>query len=393
MTNEHKRKLPGTILALGFVSLLNDSASEMIYPLLPVFLTSILGASPAFLGVIEGIAEATASLLKLFSGQISDRLKRRKVFAVIGYALATLTRPLIGAASSAYHVLIARFLDRTGKGIRTAPRDALIAEAVEPTDFGRAFGFHRSMDHLGAVIGPLIAFILLSSMKMDLRSIFWLSTVPGVIGVIILIIFVKERTEASPKIKRSFDFNLKNTPANFKRFIAAFLIFTLGNSSDAFLLLRASAVGIPKEQLPLLWIVLHIVKFSTSLPGGVLSDKIGRRPLIIGGWFVYALIYAGFAFATSALPVWILFGAYGIYFGLTEGVEKAFVADMFPPERRGTAFGFYHFVLGAAALPASIIFGFLWTTINVQTAFLSGSALAIAASFLLILTVKEEKRL
>ncbi len=392
--SERRSRLPQTILALGWVSLLNDSASEMIYPLLPVFLTSVIGASPTFLGVIEGIAEATASLLKLVVGSLSDKIQRRKVFVVWGYVLATFTRPLIGAATSGFHVLVARFLDRSGKGLRTAPRDALLAEAANPQELGKAYGFHRSMDHLGAVIGPAIALLLLAWFHGNLRLVFWLSVIPGVIGVLILIFFVHERTAAHAQTgPRQPLFQFRGLPKNFRWLLVSIALFALGNSSDAFLILRASTFGVPQEQLPLLWILLHIMKSATSMPGGVLSDRIGRRPTIIGGWVVYALIYAGFAFASSILHIWVLFALYGIYFGLTEGVEKAFIAQVLPAERRGAAFGVYHFILGVMAFPASIIFGFLWTTFGNHTAFLAGSALAFAASFFLIFTVREKRDL
>jgi MFS family permease len=385
-------RLPRTIIALGWVSLLNDSASEMIYPLLPVFLTSVLGASPVFIGVIEGIAEATASLLKLVIGSLSDRIKRRKVFIVFGYTLATITRPLIGAATSAFHVLVARFLDRSGKGLRTAPRDALLADAADPQDLGRAFGFHRSMDHLGAVIGPSLALLLLAWFHGDLRLVFWLSAIPGMIGIVILILMVKEkRAESTTTGIRQPLFQFRGLPGNFRWLLGSVALFALGNSSDAFLVLRASTLGVPTEHLPMLWILLHIVKTITSMPGGILSDTIGRRPTIIGGWFVYGFIYAGFAFASSILHIWVLFALYGIYFGLTEGVEKAFIAQMLPSERRGAAFGMYHCILGVMAFPASIVFGYLWTVFGNHVAFLTGSALAFAASFLLIFTVHEKR--
>jgi MFS family permease len=388
----HRIRLPRTIVALGWVSLLNDSASEMIYPLLPVFLTSVLGASPAFIGVIEGIAEATASLLKLVVGSLSDKIKRRKIFIVCGYTLATFTRPLIGAATSGFHVLIARFLDRSGKGLRTAPRDALLADAADQRDLGKAFGFHRSMDHLGAVIGPALALLLLAWFHGDLRVVFWLSAIPGVIGILILVFMVKEkRAEAGKAGVRQPLFQFRGLPGNFRWLLASVGLFALGNSSDAFLVLRASTLGIPTEQLPLLWILLHIVKSVTSMPGGMLSDTIGRRPTIIGGWLVYALVYTGFAFASSILHIWVLFTLYGIYFGLTEGVEKAFIAQMLPAERRGAAFGMYHCVLGVMAFPASIVFGYLWTAYGNHVAFLTGSALAFTASFLLIFTVHEKR--
>jgi MFS family permease len=342
--------------------------------------------------VIEGIAEATASLLKLLIGSLSDRIRKRKIFVVFGYGLATLTRPLIGAATSGFHVLAARFLDRSGKGLRTAPRDALLAEAANQQELGRAYGFHRSMDHLGAVIGPAIALLLLAWFHGDLRLIFWLSVIPGVIGVVILISMVQERAPVAVKsTQRKSLFQFRGLPENFRWLLVSVALFALGNSSDAFLLLRASTLGVPIEQLPLLWILLHIVKSATSMPGGILSDKFGRRPTIIAGWLVYALIYTGFAFASSIIHIWVLFGLYGIYFGLTEGVEKAFIAQLLPAEHRGYAFGMYHCVLGVMAFPASIVFGYLWTEFGNHTAFLIGSVLAFAASILLIFTVHEKR--
>ncbi len=342
--------------------------------------------------MIEGIAEATASLLKLVTGSLSDKIRRRKVFVAFGYILATFTRPLIGLATSGFHVLAARFLDRSGKGIRTAPRDALLAEAANPQELGRAYGFHRSMDHLGAVIGPAIAFLLIAFFNSNLRLIFWLSAIPGAIGILVLIFMVHERTAVSVHSGlRQPLFQFRGLPGNFKWLLASVALFALGNSSDAFLVLRASTLGVPAEQLPLLWILLHVIKSVTSMPGGILSDRIGRRPTIIGGWIVYALIYSGFAFASSILHIWVLFALYGIYFGLTEGVEKAFVAQILPAERRGAAFGMYHFILGVMAFPASIVFGYLWTTFGNHIAFLIGSALAFAASFLLIFTVHEKR--
>jgi MFS family permease len=389
--------LSRNVLVLGWTSLLNDVASEMIYPLLPVFLTTVMGVGTAFVGVIEGIAESTASLLKVISGWLSDRSRRRKPLTVGGYALTGLARPFLALASAGWHVLMLRFLDRIGKGVRTSPRDALIAESTDAGELGKAFGFHRSMDHLGAVVGPLLASVILVVVADDYRTLFWIASIPGLIAVSLIAFLVKEQQPAMlPRYKqdadtptRSLKLSFKSYDKRFRWFLICVVLFTLGNSSDAFLLLRAKSLGVQTALLPMLWVVLHVVKASSSMPGGILSDKIGRKPTIISGWIVYGLIYLGFGFASSQAHVWILFALYGIYFGLTEGVEKALVADLVTAERRGTAFGAYHFAIGVSALPASLMFGFVWERFSVLSAFLMGASLAMVAGLLLTVTVKE----
>lgn len=378
--------LPGPVLALGAVSLLTDLSSEMIYPLLPVFLAG-LGAGPAFLGLVEGVAESTAALLKLVSGAASDRASRRKPWVVTGYGLASCVRPLVALAAAPWHVLVIRFADRLGKGVRTSPRDAMLADATPPAIRGRAYGFHRGMDHLGAVLGPLLAFILLERAGWSMRAVFALAAVPAAAALATLVLAVRETTRHSPAdASARLDLRPPDVPV-FRRYLLVVALFTLGNSSDAFLILRASSLGVPEAQLPLLWAVFHLVKSVLSTPFGVLSDRIGRRRVIGSGFVLYALVYAGFAGATSAAHVWSLFLAYAVFFALTEGTEKALVADLVPADVRGRAFGSFHFVVGVLALPASALFGWLWHAVGPELPFLMGAGLALAAAICLAVAV------
>jgi MFS family permease len=331
-------RLPRTVIALGAVSLLTDASSEMIYPLLPVFLNSVLGAGPLAIGAIEGAAESMASLLKLASGWWSDRLPRRKTLVVVGYGIASIVRPLVGLAQSVGQVLAIRLTDRAGKGIRGAPRDALIADAVEPSHRGRAYGFHRAMDHAGAVAGPLIAYALLSWGGFSLRTVFLLAAIPAAAAMITLVLGVKE-TRREVKKPGKTTLARQGLDRKFWSYLGVLLLFTLGNSTDALLILRATELGVTAALVPILWAVLHVVKSASSTPGGALSDRFGRRPLIISGWMVYGAVYLGFAVASATWHAWSLFIAYGLYFGMTEGVEKALVADLVPAEVRGAAFG------------------------------------------------------
>jgi MFS family permease len=385
------RRLPPLVRALALVSLLTDAASEMIYPLLPVFLTTVLGASPAMLGVVEGAAESTAALVKLGSGWWSDRIGRYTPLVLIGYALATVTRPFMSVAQTAWQVVSLRVIDRIGKGIRGAPRDALLAGSVDAGMRGRAFGFHRAADHLGAVIGPVVAWFLLQQVHLSLRSVFMLSVVPGVLAVITILVAVRDPQSRvpSPDVATAVVPAAPHAPMprRFWAVLGVLLVFTLGNSSDAFLLLRAQQLGIPIALLPVLWAVHHVVKSAASVPGGALSDRIGRRAVMLIGWLWYALVYAGFALATTAVQAWLLFLAYGLYFGLVEGAEKALIADLAPPDRRGTAFGWYNAAVGVAALPASLLLGVLWTMWGPAAAFTCGASLAAVAAALGLLVL------
>lgn len=370
------------VLGMGLISLMNDVASEMIYPLLPIFLMSVLNAGAATIGIIEGVAETTVSLIKYLSGFYSDRLRKRKPIFAAGYAVSNIIRPLIGLSTQWVHVLIFRFADKVGKGIRGAPRDALLADSVSAENMGIAFGFQRAMDHIGALIGPLLATALLY-FGLSLRSVFLLAIVPGVITVILAVFLVKEHAHAAKEHTEKISLGSIRKPG-FVWYLITVAIFTLGNSTDAFLLLKAREAGVSIAMIPLLWAMLHFSKAAFSMPGGRLSDKLGRKPVIILGWFTYAAVYCGFAFAGSPLSIWLLFLAYGLYFGLTEGVEKAFVADLIPSEARGSAFGAYSLAVSITALPASIVFGLVWEYFGNQAAFAMGASFALAASLMLL---------
>ena len=379
---------------LALVSFLTDASSEIIYPLLPIFLTTVLGAGASTVGAIEGAAETTSALLKLASGWWSDRLSRRKPLVVAGYALASLARPLVALAQSATHVLLIRLTDRVGKGVRGAPRDALIAESVDPSIRGRAFGFHRSADHAGAVVGPLIAFVLIQWQHVDLRTLFLIAAIPGVLSVVVLVLGVREvpRVLSADGQSSAASPPLRGVPlgARFWTFLASIFLFTLGNSTDAFLILRANQLGVSVALVPVLWAALHVVKSAASIPGGALSDRLGRKPLILVGWATYAAVYFGFGRATETWHAWALFLAYGVFFGLTEGAEKALVADLVPAARRGTAFGWYNLAIGIGALPASLLFGFVWDRAGPAAAFNVGASLAVLAAAVL-LTVRSSR--
>lgn len=387
------------VFALGVVSLLTDASTEMIYPLLPVFLTTVLGAGTAFVGLVEGVAESTASLFKLISGWMSDRVKRRKPLVVSGYGLSGLTRPLVAAATASWHVLAARFIDRIGKGLRSSPRDALIADSSPPDQLGKAFGFHRAMDHAGAVVGPLIASAILLYLAglpiaRSYRILFALATIPAILCVLVLLFAVREVPRPSPlpaMNPRATRLSLSPFDRRFKAFLAVVLLFTLGNSSDAFLLLRAQNAGIAVQLLPILWAALHAVKSLASIPGGALSDRIGRRRVILAGWFLYATVYFGFSRAETATQVWALFAVYGVYFGLTEGAEKALVADLVPAHLRGTAYGVYNCAVGVAALPSSLLMGAVWAAFGPTAAFTMGALFAVAAAMAFTVAVPARK--
>jgi MFS family permease len=384
------RRLPRNVLALSFVSLLNDTSSEIIYPILPAFLALSLGASPFAIGLIEGFAESVASILKLFSGYLSDRFGTRKLPVFMGYSLAAITRPILAFVTSWPQVLMVRVTDRVGKGIRGAPRDALIAESVDVKERGFAFGFNRAADHLGAVFGPVAGFILLyifaansqSPTIMEYQKVFLFASIPVVLGLLVIAFLVREEKHEHPHADPP-KLTLRGFDGTFKKFLVAIALFTLSNSTDAFLLLRATDSGISPVMLPLLWMVLHISKVICSLVGGDLSDKIGRKTVIIAGWLVYALVYLGFAFVTSAWQCWVLFIIYGAYFGLSEGAEKALVADMVPAKKRGTAYGLYNLAFGITVFPASLLFGLIWNQYGAAPAFIASASVSLIAVALL----------
>ncbi len=381
--------LPRVVKALGLVSLLTDASSEMIYPLLPAFVTGVLRAGPAFLGVVEGLAEAVAALTKLAAGGLADRLPRRKPLVVAGYGLSSLVRPLVALATLPGHVLVIRLLDRAGKGVRGAPRDALLADVTREDQRGRAFGFHRAMDHAGAMIGPLLASVALL-FTADLRVVFALAAIPAGLAMAALVFGVHEEP-AHPRSGPGAPEAARTGPG-LRPYLFVLAVFTLGNSSDAFLLLRAQEAGIALPVIPLLWAFHHLVKSAASTAGGSFSDRAGRRLAILAGWTVYALAYAGFARVRTPVQVFLLFALYGLFPALTEGPERALVADLAGPVARGRAFGLYHAVTGAMLLPASLLTGFLWQRFGPGVALGVGAVLAATAAGALLLLVPEPRR-
>jgi len=384
------------------VSFFTDASTEMIYPLLPVFLSGVLGANASFIGAIEGAAESTAALLKVASGWWSDRIGKRKPFVVAGYLIASVVRPFIALAQTATQVLGIRLGDRIGKGIRTSARDALLADSVEPSMRGRAFGFHAAADNAGAVLGPLVAFMVLQWQGVGsfeatgplsahdenaLRNVFWLAAIPALVAMVILVLVVRDvpRTASGDKAAALSTGTELDTRLSrrFWAYLTVIFLFTLGNSTDAFLLLRAHQLGVPIAMAPILWMLLNLVKASLGTYGGHLSDTIGRKPLIVTGWTLYAAVYLAFGMATEAWHAWALFAAYGLFYAMTEGTEKALVADIVPASRRGSAFGWYNFAIGLGALPASLIFGAIWDRAGAPNAFAFGAAVALAAAVLM----------
>lgn len=380
-------KLKPQVILLGVAALLNDAASELIYPLLPVFLTATLGATPVVIGLIEGAADGLASILKYFSGAWSDRAKKRKPLIVSGYALAAGARALIAAATMWPLVLTARLVDRTGKGIRSAPRDAMISDVTPRELRGRAYGFHRALDHTGAIVGPLLAVLLLQGLGLSLRTTFFLAVIPGAIGVAMLAFLLKETREEDGATRATGN----GQPAtihspSFKKAIVAISLFSLANSSDAFLLLQAHAAGVSTAMLPLLWAAHHIIKALFSTAAGGLSDRVGRRGLLVSGWLSYAVLYAVFPYARS-LPAFVaLFVLYAIPFTLAEGAERAWIADLVPAESRGRSFGIFYLASGLCVLAGSAMFGVIYEQVSPRAAFFTGAALALAAVFAVLAT-------
>jgi MFS family permease len=391
MPRETRARLPATVVLLGLTSLFTDIGTEMVFPLLPVFLMETLGAGPAYLGLVEGTANTVASLLKLVSGVVADRTTRRKPLVLFGYGLASAVRPLVALATRPWHVLAVRVTDRIGKGLRSSPRDALIADAAG-NRAGRAFGFHQAMDNAGAVAGPLLA-TLLVAMRVPLRSIFWVAVIPGAIATA-LVARVREPQPKAPDVptvspaSTSPPDAVRHAAPVFDRTLIVYLgivaLFSLGNSSDAFLLLRARSVGLSTGEIPILWSVLNLSKVLWSHFGGELADRVPRARLVAAGWLVYAIVYVGLGAATATWHVWALFVVYGVFYGLTEPVEKALVSDLVGRSARGRAYGAYNFVVGITALPAGLLTGGLWRAWGPAVALEAGAALAAVACFALL---------
>ncbi len=401
--------LPRNVKVLGGASLLNDVASEAVFPLLPLFLLHALRGNLFVLGLIEGVADTVSSAVKLWSGGRSDRAGRRKGFVLFGYAVTALLRPLIGLITAPWQLFALRTADRLGKGVRTAPRDAIIADSTPPAIRGRAFGFHRAMDHLGAAIGPLLAtaFLLLYAQPQpsaetvsaadrnprlalgpvafspeDLRTLFLLTVVPGLLVLVLLVFGLREVPADSPP-RQPLRLTLRPFGRDFRVYLVALAVFTLGNSTDAFLLVRAHQLGVPWLWLPVLWAVFHVAKMSGNLVFGRAADRFGARPCIFLGWLVYGVVYLAFALASEAWQAWALFLGYALFYGLTEPAEKALVANLAGPERKGLAFGWYNAAIGVMALPSSVLFGLIYDQLGAVWAFGWGAALAALAAVLL----------
>jgi len=392
-TGTHSRsRLPRTVLALGAVSFLTDASSEMIFPLLPLLLASLPGAPAAALGVIEGVAEATAAAVKVVSGRLSDRATRRKPLVVAGYAVSSAVRPLVALAAIWPHVLLVRFLDRIGKGVRSAPRDALIAEVTPPNRRGAAYGLHRAMDNAGAVAGPLLAAALLGLLALPLRTVLALSAVPAALALLVLVLGVRETPRPAAAAATPVRAPDAPLPPAFRRAVAAVALFTLSASSDTFLLLKAREVGVSAAGLPLVWAFSNAIRAALGTWGGGLSDRHGRKGVLLAAWTLYAACYALFAFVKSPTALLVVLAVYSVHAALSEGAERALVADLVPPESRGRAFGWFHGAVGLAALPASAGFGLLWTLFGSRAAFLSGAGVALLAAGLLVIAVPERTR-
>ncbi len=381
------RGISRNVFILGITSFLTDLSSEVIYPLVPLFLTTVLGAPFAIVGLIEGIAESTASILKVFSGWLSDLMRRRRPLAIAGYGISAIAKPLLAFAYSWPLVLLLRFGDRVGKGVRTAPRDALIADSSDVETRGRAFGFHRAADTAGATLGALLALVALGIMGEKYRTIFLLSALPAALGVASLFL-VRERVHPAGHTQRP-RLSIRHFDRRFKLFLLASSIFALGNSSDAFLVLRARDLGLSAFSAVLAYVIFNLVYAALSMPAGSLSDRIGRRRVIAAGFIIFSLSYLGFALAGGAAAVWPLFAIYGIYMAMTEGVGKAFAADMAPVHARGTALGTYHMVTGLIAFFSSLIAGLLWDLIGPHAPFLFGAGAGLAATAVLLAALRE----
>jgi len=389
------------VFFLGVVSLLTDVSSEMIFTLVPLFITNVLGAVALAVGFVGGISESFDAVFRIFSGRISDRIRQRKLLAVLGYGFSTVVKPFMLLANVWGGVLAVRFGDRVGKGIRSSPRDALIADSVSADKRGKSFGIHRAMDTSGAVIGLVIAAIIIYAIQGSAVSLTdgtyrWMvivGVVPAFLAVFVLITFVREKGLPSGTAPKAPGIQPAVKPVfsgRFKLFLVIIGIFTLGNSSDFFIVLRAQNLDVNVLNITLMLVLFNLTYAIVATPAGIVSDKLGRRRVIVIGWMVYALVYLGFALSTSVWHIWVLFAAYGIYYGIVEGVTRAFVADLVPAERRGTAYGYFQGVVGLTLLPASVLAGWLWDTVNPAAPFYLGAGLAFLAMLGLLLLIKEK---
>lgn len=378
------------VIFLGLVSFFADISSEMVYPIIPLYLTSYFGATPALVGIIEGIAESLASLLKIFSGYITDKYKRKKPLAFIGYSTGIIYKLALIIAGSWTGILGARVIDRIGKGIRTAPRDVMVSESAEKGSAGMAFGIHKSLDMAGSAIGILIAYLLLKSFKVNYnyKQVFLISIIPAVLGLCMFIFIREKREERVVKEREHFWNNINKIHGQLKLYLVVVLLFTLGNSSNTFLLLRAKSVGFDDSSVILLYFIYSVSASLLAIPAGKMSDKVGRKMLLVTGYFVFSVVYLGFAFALNKGFMISLFILYGAYTAMITGVERAFIAEISPKELKGTMLGLHSTIVGIALLPASTIAGVLWTSFGAKTPFIFGSAMSLSAALLLLVLMK-----
>jgi MFS family permease len=404
LVDENRKKIIGlhpNVFFMGLTSLLTDISSELIFTLIPLFLSNVLGASSALIGLVGGISESADSFFRIASGWFSDKIGKRKLLTVLGYSFSTVVKPFMLLANSWGAVAGIRFGDRVGKGVRTASRDALIADSVGAKERGKGFGLHRAMDTSGAVIGLIIAAIIVylipgDKFHLEKQAYHWMviiGIIPAVLAVVVLMTMVRERKKLAVTVKAGISKPMKVTPFSpqFKLYLVIMALFTLGNSSDFFLILDAQHVKTPLLQVVLMLVLFNVTYAFIAMPMGVLSDKLGRKRVIALGWLIYGLVYLGFALSSSIWQIWLLFAAYGIFYGICEGVAKAFVADLVPIERRGTAYGLYNGVVGIMALPASLIAGLLWDAFAPAAAFYFGAGLALLAMVGMLFLIKERK--
>ena len=380
------------VFVAGLVSFFMDVSSEMIYPLVPLFLANVLGVNKSVIGLIEGVAESTASLLKVFSGWFSDRIGNRKWLMAAGYGISTLSRPIVALATGWHHVMGSRFMDRFGKGVRTAPRDAIIAESSESAFLGRAFSFHRSLDTMGAVVGPALAFLFLGIFSNNYRTVFWLSMIPGAVAVLLIIFFITEKKKVSAAHSERPKLTLKLFDWRFKFFVLIAALFAIGNSSDVFLILRAQQIGIPALMIPIVYLLFNLIYSLSAIPAGIAADRFGRKRVILLGFGLFAVLYYGFAIAGNTTTIWVLFGFYGLFMGLTEGIQKAFLATIIPSDFKATAFGVYNTAVGLAMLPASLIGGWLWDHVSPAATFYYGAITAGLSAMLFVIFIGAIRR-